>query len=200
MNVHEAASAHQAMEQGAQAVAGPASATDATERAARVRLMIFDVDGVLTDGHLYFGPQGEMLKAFDTLDGHGVKLLRSAGVQTAIITGRSSQIVASRARELAIDHVFQGVHDKTVAFAELLAATGIAAAETGYMGDDWPDLAVMLKAGFAAVPANAHIELKRRAHYVADARGGAGAVREVCDLILRARGYYDVLLDHACGG
>ncbi len=176
------------------------AAVNAGERAARVQLMIFDVDGVLTDGHLYFGPQGEMFKAFDTLDGHGVKLLRSAGVQTAIITGRSSQIVATRARELTIDHVFQGVHDKTEAFAELLARTGIAAADTGYMGDDWPDLAVMLKAGFAAVPANAHAELIRRAHYVANARGGSGAVREVCDLILRAHGYYDTLLEHACGG
>jgi 3-deoxy-D-manno-octulosonate 8-phosphate phosphatase (KDO 8-P phosphatase) len=174
-------------------------AADADARAARVQLMIFDVDGVLTDGRLYFGPQGEMLKAFDTLDGHGVKMLRHAGVQTAIITGRSSQIVASRAKELAIDHVFQGVHDKTVAFGELLATTGIAAADTGYMGDDWPDLAVMLKTGFAAVPANAHVELKRRAHYVAHERGGYGAVREVCDLILRARGYYEALLDQACG-
>jgi 3-deoxy-D-manno-octulosonate 8-phosphate phosphatase (KDO 8-P phosphatase) len=184
----------------ASALQDAAPAADAAARAGRVQLMIFDVDGVLTDGHLYFGPQGEMLKAFDTLDGHGVKLLRSAGVQTAIITGRSSQIVAGRARELAIDHVFQGVHDKTAAFAELLAATGIAAADTGYMGDDWPDLAVMLKAGFAAVPANAHVELKLRAHYVASARGGYGAVREVCDLILRARGYYDALLEQACGG
>jgi 3-deoxy-D-manno-octulosonate 8-phosphate phosphatase (KDO 8-P phosphatase) len=184
----------------ASALQDAAPAADAAARAGRVQLMIFDVDGVLTDGHLYFGPQGEMLKAFDTLDGHGVKLLRSAGVQTAIITGRSSQIVTGRARELAIDHVFQGVHDKTVAFAELLAATGIAAADTGYMGDDWPDLAVMLKAGFAAVPANAHVELKHRAHYVASARGGSGAVREVCDLILRARGYYEALLEQACGG
>lgn len=168
-------------------------------RTARVQLMVFDVDGVLTDGRLHYGPDGEVLKAFDTLDGHGVKLLRSAGVQTAIITGRSSKIVASRARELAIDHVFQGVHDKTDALAQLLSTTGVAAHDTGYMGDDWPDLAVMLKVGFAAVPANAHVELVRRAHYVAQARGGRGAVREVCDLILRARGYYDALLDAACG-
>ncbi|RKP58843.1 KdsC family phosphatase [Pararobbsia silviterrae] len=171
----------------------------ASARAARLQLMVFDVDGVLTDGRLHYGPDGEEIKTFDTLDGHGVKLLRSAGVQTAIITGRSSKIVASRAKELGFDHVFQGVHDKTVVFAELLSKTGIAAADTGYMGDDWPDLAVMLKAGFAAAPANAHIELARRAHYVAQARGGRGAVREVCDLILRARGYYDALLEHACG-
>ena len=171
----------------------------ATALAAQVQLMVFDVDGVLTDGRLHYGPDGEVLKTFDTLDGHGVKMLRSAGVQTAIITGRSSKIVASRARELAIDHVYQGVHDKTEAFAELLTKTGVAAHDTGYMGDDWPDLAVMLKAGFAAVPANAHIELVRRAHYVAQARGGRGAAREVCDLILRARGYYDALLEQACG-
>jgi 3-deoxy-D-manno-octulosonate 8-phosphate phosphatase (KDO 8-P phosphatase) len=172
---------------------------EGSARAAHVRLMVFDVDGVLTDGRLHYGPDGEVLKTFDTLDGHGVKMLRSAGVQTAIITGRSSQIVASRARELSFDHVYQGVHDKTVAFADLLSKTGLAADDAGYMGDDWPDLAVMLKAGFAAVPANAHIELARRAHYVTQARGGRGAVREVCDLILRARGAYDALLDAACG-
>ncbi len=171
----------------------------ANERAAQVRLMVFDVDGVLTDGRLHYGPEGEEIKTFDTLDGHGVKMLRSAGVQTAIITGRSSKIVASRARELSIDHVYQGVADKTVAFVDLLSKSGVAAHETGYMGDDWPDLAVLLKSGFAAVPANAHIELARRAHYVAEARGGRGAVREVCDLILRARGYYDALLAQACG-
>ena len=103
--------------------------------------MIFDVDGVFTDGSLFFTADGDAMKSFNSLDGHGVKMLQSVGVQTAIITGRQSGIVAARARELGITHLYQGVADKTVALAELLETTGIAAAECGYMGDDWPDLA-----------------------------------------------------------
>ena len=176
------------------------AAPSATERAARVRLMIFDVDGVLTDGRLYFGPQGEALKAFDSLDGHGVKLLAQAGVQTAVITGRQSEIVAARTRELGIGHVYQGQSDKLHAFADLLARTGLPAEAVGYMGDDWPDLPVMARAGFAAAPANAHPEVAQCAHWVAQARGGRGAVREVCDALLRAQHRYDALLALARGG
>jgi 3-deoxy-D-manno-octulosonate 8-phosphate phosphatase (KDO 8-P phosphatase) len=176
------------------------AALSAAERAARVQLMIFDVDGVLSDGRVYFGPQGEALKAFSTLDGHGVKLLAAAGIQTAIITARQSQIVAARARELDIHHVYQGVPNKLVALAELRDKTGLPAQACGYMGDDWPDLAPMLQCGFAAAPANAHPEVAARAHWVAGARGGRGAVREVCDAILRAQQRYDALLDQACAG
>jgi len=175
-----------------------ASPLDATARAARVRLMIFDIDGVLTDGGLLFTGAGDTMKAFNSLDGHGAKLLREAGIDTAIITGRRSETVAVRAKELKITHLWQGVEDKRVAFAELLAQTGIAPEACGYMGDDWPDLGVMLQCGFAAAPANAHPDVLSRAHWVSDKVGGHGAVREVTDLILRAQNRYDALLAAAC--
>ncbi|PLZ03400.1 3-deoxy-D-manno-octulosonate 8-phosphate phosphatase [Burkholderia sp. WAC0059] len=172
---------------------------DATARAARVRLMIFDVDGVLTDGGLMFTGAGDTMKSFNSLDGYGAKLLREAGIETAIITGRHSEIVAVRAKELRIPHVFQGVEDKRVAFAQLLADTGVAPEACGYMGDDWPDLAVMLQCGLAAAPANSHPEVLSRAHWVSRARGGHGAARELCDLLLRAQGRYEAMLAAACG-
>ncbi|WP_179401238.1 KdsC family phosphatase [Burkholderia guangdongensis] len=171
----------------------------AAERASRVRLMIFDVDGVLTDGGLLFTAAGDAMKSFNSLDGHGVKLLGEAGIATAIITGRRSDIVAARAKEMRIAHLFQGVENKTVAFDELLRTLGLAPHDCGYMGDDWPDLPVMVRCGFAAAPANAHPEVIARAHWVAEARGGHGAVREVCDAVLRAQHRYDALLAAACG-
>jgi 3-deoxy-D-manno-octulosonate 8-phosphate phosphatase (KDO 8-P phosphatase) len=177
----------------------PAAASLAQERASRVKLMIFDVDGVFTDGSLFFTEHGDTMKSFNSLDGHGVKMLASTGVLTAIITGRQSGIVAARARELGIAHLYQGVADKTVALAELLRETGIAATDCGYMGDDWPDLAVMRLCGFAAAPANAHREVIERVHYVSEARGGHGAVRDVCEVILRAQQTYDGLLAAATG-
>ncbi len=172
----------------------------AAERAARVKLMIFDVDGVLTDGRLLVSANGELLKTFDTLDGHGIKLLAQAGVVPAIISGRKSDIVAWRMRELGIAHVYQGIQDKRTAFAELLAAMQFQPADCGYMGDDWPDLPVMTQVAFAACPAQAHVELRARCHYVASAEGGRGAAREVCDLILHAKGAYDGLLAEALTG
>lgn len=167
----------------------------AMERAARVRLMIFDVDGVLTDGRLLVGPEGEISKAFDTLDGHGIKLLAQAGVTPAIITGRQSEIVAWRAGELGIEHLYQGVADKREAFAHLLAATALLPADAGYMGDDWPDLPVMRRSAFACAPANAQTEVRHAAHFVTQARGGDGAARELCDLLLVATGRYAQLLE-----
>lgn len=167
----------------------------AFERAEAIKLMIFDVDGVLTDGRLLVGPQGEVMKSFDTLDGHGIKLLAQAGIQTALITGRKSDIVAFRAKELGIPHIYQGVHDKRVAFADLLAKTGLSAKQCGYMGDDWPDLPVMALCHFVASPAQAHREVKSRSHYVCQAHGGRGAAREVCDVILQAQGVYHTLLN-----
>jgi 3-deoxy-D-manno-octulosonate 8-phosphate phosphatase (KDO 8-P phosphatase) len=183
----------------APATASAPSAGSAADRASRIKLMIFDVDGVFTDGSLYFTADGDAMKSFNSLDGHGVKLLQSVGIQTAIITGRQSGIVTARARELGVTHLYQGVADKTAALAELLGKTGIDAAECGYMGDDWPDLAVMRLCGFAAAPANAHPEVIQRVHWVAEARGGHGAVREVCDAILRAQHRYDDLLAAATG-
>ncbi|MCE2970849.1 MAG: HAD hydrolase family protein [Burkholderiales bacterium] len=159
----------------------------ATERAARVKLMIFDVDGVLTDGRLYFGPGGEALKVFDVRDGLGVKRLHYAGVATAILSSRSSEIVALRARELGIVHLRQGVADKAEGFARLLGASGFAAEDCGFMGDDLPDLPVLATVGFAAAVADAVPEVRAAAHWVAQARGGRGAVRELAEFVLRAQ-------------
>jgi len=162
-------------------------------------MMIFDDDGVRTEGDLLFTAAGDAMKSFNSLDGHGVKLLGEAGIATAIITGRRSDIVAARAKEMKIAHLFQGVENKLAVFADLIASLGITADACGYMGDDWPDLPVMLRCGFATAPANAHPEVIARAHWVAEARGGHGAVREACDAILRAQRRYDTLLAAACG-
>ncbi|MGZ5569559.1 MAG: KdsC family phosphatase [Usitatibacter sp.] len=164
---------------------------DAIERARGVRLAIFDVDGVMTDGTLYIGAQGEAFKAFNILDGHGVKMLQSAGIGTAIISGRSSEAVARRAQELAIAHVVQGSPDKVAAFEKLLAALGLGAQSCAFVGDDIPDLAVMRRCGFAVAVANAADAVKGAAHYVTRASGGRGAVREFCELVLRAQGRLD---------
>ena len=171
----------------------------ATERASRVKLMVFDVDGVLTDGGLMFTAEGDYMKSFNSMDGHGLKLLREAGIETAIITGRKSEIVARRAEELRISHLHQGAGEKAAVLAQLLLTTGVSADACGYMGDDWPDLAAMLQCGFAAAPANAHPEVLARAHWVSNARGGYGAARELCETILRAQNRYDALLAAACG-
>src|SRR5471032_2355491 len=154
--------------------------SSANDRASRVKLMIFDIDGVFTDGSLFFTADGDAMKSFNSLDGHGVKMLQSAGIQTAIITGRNSGIVAARARELGITHLHQGVADKTIALAQLLQTTGIPATECGYMGDDWPDLAVMRLCCFAAAPANAHVKMLNRAHFATPNLTEERMVHEVC--------------------
>ncbi len=158
-----------------------------TERARAVRLAIFDVDGVMTDGTVYVGPQGEAFKAFNILDGHGLKMLKSSGIATAIISGRTHDAVTHRAKELDIEHVVQGSKDKSAAFDKLLASLGVQAAACAFVGDDIPDLAVMRRCGFAVAVANAHDAVKSEAHYVTRASGGRGAVREFCDLVLRAQ-------------
>ena len=157
------------------------------ERARALRLAIFDVDGVLTDGTLYIGAQGEALKAFNILDGHGIKMLQAAGVATAIISGRSSEAVAWRARELGIAHVAQGVTDKVAEFGRLRAALGVEPGECAFMGDDIPDLAVMRLCGLAVSVPNGAEAVRGAAHYVTRAHGGRGAVREFCDLVIAAR-------------
>jgi 3-deoxy-D-manno-octulosonate 8-phosphate phosphatase (KDO 8-P phosphatase) len=163
------------------------------DRARAVRLAIFDVDGVMTDGTLYIGAQGEAFKAFNILDGHGLKMLQSAGVATAIISGRSSEAVARRAAELAIAHVVQGSPDKVADFERLIAQLGVEAAACSYMGDDLPDLALMRRCGLAVAVANAVDAVKAAAHYVTRASGGRGAVREFCDLVLTARGHFGTI-------
>ena len=166
----------------------------AIARAARIRLMVFDVDGILTDGSLHFGPEGEVIKTFNVLDGHGIKMLQQSGVATAIISARQSPIVARRASDLGIHHVLQGIHDKRSAFEQLLAHANLAADACGFVGDDVIDLPVLLRAGFAASVANGHPEVRSRVHYVTQASGGSGAAREICDFILRAQGNYAAAL------
>jgi 3-deoxy-D-manno-octulosonate 8-phosphate phosphatase (KDO 8-P phosphatase) len=164
------------------------SLEEALERARSVRLAIFDVDGVMTDGTLYIGASGEALKAFNILDGHGVKMLLAGGVAAAILSGRSSEAVAHRARELGIAHVLQGIPDKVAAFERLAAQERMAPSECAFVGDDLPDVEVMKRCGLAVAVANAVDAVKACAHYVTRASGGRGAVREFCELVLRAQG------------
>ncbi|MDQ8036898.1 MAG: 3-deoxy-manno-octulosonate-8-phosphatase KdsC [Pedobacter sp.] len=164
------------------------------KKAARVRLLALDVDGVLTDGRLYFAEDGQELKTFDTQDGHGIKMLQQAGITCAIITGRSTKLVERRAKNLGIAHLLQGREDKLVALRELTAELGIALEEVAYVGDDWPDLPAILAAGLGVAVANAHSELRKRADHVTKLEGGRAAVREVCDLLLRAQDRYDAAL------
>jgi 3-deoxy-D-manno-octulosonate 8-phosphate phosphatase (KDO 8-P phosphatase) len=168
--------------------------SDAAARAASIRLMVLDVDGVLTDGRLYFGPQGEAMKAFDVRDGHGIKLLMAGGVEVAILTARHSEIVATRMRELGVARVLQGQSDKRAALVALLAELGLAAEQCGYMGDDLPDLGALRLAGFAAAPADAAPEVLAAAHWVAPCDGGRAAVRAAAEFVLRAQARWDGLL------
>ena len=158
------------------------------DRARGIKLAAFDVDGVLTDGTLYLADGGEEIKAFNSLDGHGMKMLRESGVELAIITGRTSRIVELRAKNLGIGLVYQGVEDKARAFAELLAARRLDAAAVAYMGDDVVDLPVLTRCGLAMSVPEAPLFVRQRVHYVSRAGGGGGAVREVCELIMHAQG------------
>lgn len=156
--------------------------------------MIFDVDGVLTDGRLYYTDSGAEMKAFSTLDGHGIRMLMSSGIEIAIITGRRSQVVSHRARDLGISHVLQGVAEKRPAFLDLTASLGLAPESCGYMGDDLVDLPVLTRCGFAATTREAPEIVKRHAHFISTQPAGAGAVREVCETILKAQGKLDAAL------
>jgi len=166
----------------------------ATDNAAKIVLMGFDVDGVLTDGTLYFSSQGDEIKAFSSLDGHGIKMLQRAGVEVAIISGRSSRALELRAQNLGITELHMGVEDKRALLIELAARREIELAQTGYMGDDVVDLPILRVCGFSAAVADAHGEVRARVDYVATKGGGRGAVREVCDLILRAQGKWDAAM------
>lgn len=157
-------------------------------RAARVRLMGFDVDGVLTDGSLVFGPDGDTLKTFSSLDGHGIKLLKDAGIEVAIISGRRSAALAHRAQNLGVAELHMGIEDKPAVLRSLLAARGLQPLDAGYMGDDVVDLPILRACGFSATVADGHPLVKREVDYVARLPGGRGAVREVCDLLLSVRG------------
>jgi 3-deoxy-D-manno-octulosonate 8-phosphate phosphatase (KDO 8-P phosphatase) len=159
-----------------------------------IRIVFLDVDGVLTDGGLYFSEQGETLKRFNTLDGHGLKLLQKAGITPAIVTGRDSKPLRLRLQALGIVHARFGTEDKGPAALEILQELALEWHQAAAMGDDWPDLAMMRCCAFACAPANAHIEVRAHAHHVTSARGGEGAVRELCDLLLIAGGHYAALL------
>lgn len=168
--------------------------SDALERARQVQLMAFDVDGVLTDGTLYYTDEGRELKAFHTLDGLGMKLLQATGVELALISGRRSAAVAARAANLGVARLFQGVDDKLAVFERVRGELRLDASACGFMGDDLPDLPVLTRCGFAATVPEAPETVRAHVHYVSRAAGGRGAVREVCELILRARGALDAAL------
>lgn len=174
-----------------------------------IRVAFFDVDGVLTDGGLYFSEYaecraasspdsayaaGETIKRFNTLDGHGLKLLQKAGITPVVITGRDSVVLRARLQALGITHAHFGTEDKQPAAEQTLAALGLEWHHAAAMGDDWPDLPVMRRAAMSCAPSNAHIEVKAAAQFVTQAAGGHGAVREWCDLLLVANGRYAALL------
>jgi 3-deoxy-D-manno-octulosonate 8-phosphate phosphatase (KDO 8-P phosphatase) len=164
-------------------------------RAQNVRVAFFDVDGVLTDGGLYFSETGETLKRFNTLDGHGLKLLQRAGITPAVITGRDSVPLRKRLQALGITHVHFGTEDKRPAAEQTLAALGLDWSQAAAMGDDWPDLPVMRRSAIACAPANAQAEVLAAAQYTTQRSGGQGAAREFCDLLLVASGHYARLLE-----
>jgi 3-deoxy-D-manno-octulosonate 8-phosphate phosphatase (KDO 8-P phosphatase) len=157
-------------------------------KVAVVKLLLLDVDGVLTDGSIFLSHEGKESKAFNTQDGFGLRLLAEAGIDCGVITARSSETVTRRAQDLKMRFVFQGVGNKLTAFKEILGKSALKPFEVAYMGDDWLDLVLLSRVGFAAAPANAVAEVRSAVHYVTQKPGGSGAVREVCDLILEAKG------------
>lgn len=163
---------------------------DLHQRCQSIRLLLLDVDGVLSDGKLYYTQDNKEFKTFNTLDGHGIKMLMSSGVDVGIITGRESPMVKRRAQGLGITLLIQGREDKYSAMQELLETSELQLDQIAFMGDDWPDLTVMTKVHLALSVPNAHIEVKRRAHWISQSLGGHGAVREACDLIMQAQQTY----------
>lgn len=166
-------------------------------RAQPVRALVLDVDGVLTDGGLYLSAEGETLKRFDSLDGHGLKLLRQAGLEVMVVSGRDSSALRARLAALGITHLRLGCETKLPAAEALLAQLSLSWAEVAAMGDDWPDLPLLRRARLACAPAQAHAQVRAAAHHVTHAVGGHGAVRELCDLLLVAGGHYARLLAQA---
>lgn len=168
---------------------------DTEARARRIRLLVFDVDGVLTAGQLLFGPDGEALKIFHAHDGLGINAAHRAGLKTAVITGRESAMVKRRGAELSMTDVCQGAHDKIVHLERLLEKHSLKSDEVAYTGDDLNDLAVMQRVGLACAVANAAPEVKAAAHYVTGRAGGDGAVREIVELILKAQGKWPAVIE-----
>lgn len=164
---------------------------DINTRAANIKLVAFDIDGVMTDGGLHYTDDGHELKTFNVQDGLGVVLLRRSGIKVAIITGRTSNVVSCRAKDLGVEHVFHGVGDKGAVSGQLLEQLGLQWSELAFMGDDLIDLPAMTRCGLAIAPANARLIVKERAHMVTEAGGGKGAVREAIEFILAAQGKLD---------
>ncbi len=173
----------------------PIPGDEVTARASRVKLAVFDVDGVLTDGTLWYTADGRELKAFHVHDGLGLKRLRAHGVEVAVITSRMSHMVTERMAELGVAHVYQDQADKRACLEQLVGALRCEAAEVAYTGDDLPDLAPMAMAGLAVAVANAHPLVQAQAHWHTRLAGGHGAAREVCDLVLAAKGLADAERD-----
>lgn len=161
------------------------------ERAKRVKLVILDIDGVMTDGRIIYSIYGDELKFFDVTDGFGITLLRKAGIRTAIITAKKSRIVKMRARDMRINYVYQGFNEKLKALKKVLRKTRIKAEEVCFIGDDLIDLPVLKRVGFGVAVPNAMDEVRQHAHFTTSRSGGRGAVREICDLILKAQGKWD---------
>jgi len=161
---------------------------DILAKAAQIRLVIFDVDGVLTDGRLIFGDDGQEYKAFHSRDGHGMKMLQHSGVEVGIITGRSSKVVEHRMANLGIQHVYQGQLDKLPAFEKLIAKLNFSPEQVAYVGDDVVDLPIMLRVGLAVAVADAHPLVIQHAHWQTPHAGGQGAARDICEMVMEARG------------
>lgn len=173
---------------------------DILERARRIRLVIFDVDGVLTDGSLYLGDDGQEYKAFNSRDGHGMTMLQQTGVRIGVITGRSSEVVRIRMASLGVEHVYQGRREKVPAYEELKGAAGLPDEAIAFVGDDVVDLPVMRRVGLAIAVADAHPAVQRHAHWLTRSRGGRGAGRDVCELIMEAQGTLPAMMDHYLKG
>jgi 3-deoxy-D-manno-octulosonate 8-phosphate phosphatase (KDO 8-P phosphatase) len=168
--------------------------SEVDKHASRIKLMIFDVDGVLTDGRIFYSDSGEETKAFSTLDGHGIRMLMASGVRIAILTGRRSGVVSHRARNLGIAQVMQGVDDKRSAFLDMAESNGLRPEQCGYMGDDVVDLPVLIRCGFAASTREAPEIVRRHVHFVASRPAGGGAAREVCETVMKAQGTLELAL------
>jgi 3-deoxy-D-manno-octulosonate 8-phosphate phosphatase (KDO 8-P phosphatase) len=169
------------------------------ERARAVKVVFFDIDGVMTDGGLLFTEAGESIKRFNTLDGLGIKLLQKAGITPVVISGRDSAPLRTRLKALGVAHAYLNTEDKRPAAEKVLADLGLTWKQAACMGDDWPDLPVLVECAFACAPSHAHVEVKAIAHHVTATPAGAGAVREFCDLLLLACGQYDIFLDEFKG-
>lgn len=161
---------------------------DIIEKAKNIKLVIFDVDGVMTDSSLFMGDDGQEYKAFNSKDGHGLRMLQECGVMAAIITGRKSNLVAHRMKDLGIELVYQGYRDKTPAFEDLMKKIDLSIDQIAYVGDDVVDLPVMSRVGFAIAVQDAHPFVKQHSHWIAPRDGGRGAVRDICEFILEAQG------------